>query len=64
LFGNKKETFLFEGLLSVDQKYEPWKKKSEERFLSAFETLCWRRMLNVEWTDRVTNDAVFQRAKE
>jgi hypothetical protein len=33
-------------------------------FENAFETCCWRRMLKIKWTDRITNDEVFQRAKE
>jgi len=32
--------------------------------VNAFETCSWRRMLKIKWTDRVTNDEVFQRAKE
>jgi len=31
---------------------------------NAFETWSWRRMLKMKWTDRITNDEVFQRAKE
>jgi len=38
--------------------------KSEERIINAFETWSWRRMLKTNWTDRITNDEVFQRAKE
>ena len=38
--------------------------KNEERVVNAFETGCWRRMLKIKWTDRITNDEVFQRAKE
>jgi len=38
--------------------------KNEERVINAFETRCWRRMLKINWTDRVTNDEVFQRAKK
>jgi hypothetical protein len=38
--------------------------QNEQRVLNAFEALCWRRMLQIKWTDRVTNDEVFQRAKE
>ena len=38
--------------------------KNEERIIGAFETWCWRRMLEIKWTDGITNDEVFQRAKE
>ena len=38
--------------------------KNEERVINVFETWSWRRMLNVKWTDRITNDEVIQRAKE
>ena len=38
--------------------------KNEERITNAFETWRWRRMLKIKWTDRITNDEVFQRAKE
>ena len=37
--------------------------KNEERVINAFETWGWRRMLKIKWTDRITNDEVFQRAK-
>jgi len=32
--------------------------------VNAFVTWSWRRMLKIRWADRVTNDNVFQRAKE
>jgi hypothetical protein len=32
--------------------------------VNAFETRCWRRMLKIKWTHRITNDEGFQRAKE
>ena len=32
--------------------------------INAFETWSWRGMLKIKWTDRITNDEVFQRAKE
>jgi len=38
------------------------RKKIKERIVSAFETWSWRGVL--KWTDRITNDEVFQRAKE
>jgi hypothetical protein len=33
-------------------------------FVNAFETCCWRGMLKIKWTDRITNNEVLQRAKE
>jgi len=33
-------------------------------YINAFETYSWRRMLKIKWTVRITNDDVFQRAKE
>ena len=47
----------------MDQKHGP-QEKIEERFVNAFETWCWRRMLKIKWTDRIMNDEVFQREKE
>jgi hypothetical protein len=38
--------------------------KNEERVINAFEIWCWRRMLKIKWTDRITNDEIFQRARE
>jgi hypothetical protein len=38
--------------------------KNEKRVVNAFETWCWRRMLKIKRTDGITNDEVFQRAKE
>jgi hypothetical protein len=36
----------------------------EERVINAFETWCWIRMLKIKWTNRITNEEVFQRVKE
>jgi len=38
--------------------------KNEERVVNAFETWRWRGMSKTKWTDRITNDEVFQRAIE
>jgi hypothetical protein len=38
--------------------------KNEERVVNVFETWSWRGMLKRKWTDRITNDEVFQKAKE
>jgi hypothetical protein len=36
----------------------------EKNVKNVIETWCWRRMLKTKWTDKITNDKVFQRAKE
>jgi hypothetical protein len=38
--------------------------KNEERVVNVFGTWCWRRMLKIKWTDRITNFEVYERAKE
>ena len=38
--------------------------KNEQWVVNAFETCSWRGMLKIKWTDRITKDEVFQRAKE
>jgi hypothetical protein len=38
--------------------------ENADRVVNAFQTLCWRRILKIKWTDILTNDEVFQRAKE
>jgi hypothetical protein len=41
---------------------DPRKKLGESR--KAFEKWFWRRTLKIKWTDKITNDVVFQRAQE
>ena len=38
--------------------------KNEEMAINAFETWCWRRMIKIKWTDRITISEVFQKVKE
>jgi hypothetical protein len=38
--------------------------ENEVRVVNVFETRCWRRMLKIIWTDRITDDEVLQKAKE
>ena len=38
--------------------------KNEEMVINAFETWSWISMLKIKWTDRITKDEVFQRARE
>jgi hypothetical protein len=38
--------------------------RSEDQFVGSFETLRWKRMENISWTDRVRNVQVLRRAKE
>jgi len=33
--------------------------KKIKRDINAFETWCWRIMLNIKWMDRITNYEVF-----
>jgi len=37
---------------------------NKERVINAFEIWCWRRIWKTKWTGRITNNKVFQRAKE
>jgi hypothetical protein len=39
-------------------------RKNEVRVINAFETWCWRRMLKIKLTGRITNDKVLRRTKE
>ena len=39
-------------------------REKNERVVNAFETWPSRRMSKIKWTDRITNDEVFRRAKE
>jgi len=45
----------------MDQKHGPWEKIKS--VVNVFETWCWRRMLKIKWTHRITNYEVIQRAK-
>jgi hypothetical protein len=38
--------------------------KNEERVINASETRCWRGMLKIKWTDRITNDEVFSKGEK
>jgi len=38
--------------------------KKMKRIINAFETWSWRGMLQIKWTDRITNGEVFQRVKK
>ena len=40
------------------------RRRNEERVVSAFEVWSWRGILKINWTERITNDEVFQREKE
>jgi len=53
-------------LIFICSLHIPWTlgEKNEETVVNAFETCCWRQMLKVKWTERITKDEVFQRAKE
>ena len=36
-------------------------KKSDEKRIQSFEMWCYRRLLQISWTDRITNEEVLQR---
>ena len=41
--------------------YESWTiKKSEHRRIDAFELWCWRRLLRVPWTARISNQSILK----
>ena len=40
---------------------ESWtRKKSEHRRIDAFELWCWRRLLRVPWTARISNQSILK----
>jgi hypothetical protein len=36
----------------------------EERVVNASETWCWRRMLQINWADGITNDEFFKKGRK
>ena len=40
--------------------YESWIKKAERRRIEAFEWWCWRRLLRVPWTARISNQTILK----
>ena len=36
-------------------------KKSDEKRIQGYEMWCYRRLLRISWTDRITNEEVLQR---
>ena len=41
--------------------YESWTiKKSEHRRIDAFELWCWRRLLRVPWTSKISNQSILK----
>ena len=40
--------------------YESWIKKAERRRIEAFEWWCWRRLLRVPWTARISNQSILK----
>jgi len=38
--------------------------KYEEKLINAFEIWSWRRLLEIKWAGRTTNDEVFQRVEK
>ena len=45
----------------VVYEYESWTiKKAERRRIDAFELWCWRRLLQVPWTERRSNQSILK----
>ena len=45
----------------VMYEYESWAiKKAEHRRMDAFELWCWRRLLRVPWTVRISNQSILK----
>ena len=43
--------------------YESWiKKKAEQRRIDAFELWCWRKLLGVPWTARISNQSIVKKS--
>jgi hypothetical protein len=38
--------------------------KVEQQRLEAFETWCWRRLINIKWTDKLRNEELCRRIDE
>jgi len=44
---------------------ETWAiQNTEEKIILEFEEWCYRRMLKISWIEQITNNEVFQKAKE
>jgi len=44
-------------------RYESWTiKKIERQRTDAFELWCWRRLLKVPWTARISNQSILKKA--
>jgi len=39
-------------------------RKLERKYLESFELWCWRRMENIKWSEKVTNEQVIERIGE
>ena len=39
-------------------------RKLERKYLENLETLCWRRMEKIKWSEKVTNEQVLERIEE
>jgi hypothetical protein len=43
---------------------ETWTLRADQKHLKSIEMWCWRRMVNISWTDHVRNEGVLLRVKE
>jgi hypothetical protein len=50
------KTFSWSGALDVSESWTIG--KVDQKRLEAFETLCWRRMLRMKWTDKIRNEGI------
>ena len=47
--------------LAVMHGYESWTiKKAEHQRIDAFELWCWRRLLRVSWTAKISNQSILK----
>ena len=52
-------------IISCYHWLETWTlRKLERKYLKSFEMWCWRRMQNIKWLEKVTNEQVLDRIGE
>ena len=49
---------------TANYRYEAWTiNKTDSKLVTAFEMKCYRKILRIPWTDRVTNEKVLEKVK-